>query len=336
MKVARNSKIEFLRIISMLMIIAHHYALYGMKMQTSSSGIDKYVVWLFYPGGVVGVGIFFLIAGYFGFQNNNVKIERVIFKTTSYSILGLVLYFVLNLMDIIKIRLSFEQVSMSLCPIGSSAFWFASVYILLMLCKPAINHFIDQLSPKKIILTLLCGGLIYTILRHINAHYLGIYNGLIFYIIGALAYKYKDYIQKIKGMYYILFAIMGWGGYVLFSSKGGIGGLIAVVVFGTIAACAIAFLFITGKECENRYINKLAEPTLAIYFIHENPLFRDYIWNGIFKVNTFQRELDILPIIAVLTVIAIYYVGAFIEWIKVATLDRVCLKLKALLGSDAM
>ena len=92
----RNSNIELLRILSMLMIIAHHYALYGVHQLYDSNKIDSYYAYgtslnraiseCFLPGGVVGVGIFFLIAGYFGIQSDKIRVSSVIKTVLFYSL----------------------------------------------------------------------------------------------------------------------------------------------------------------------------------------------------------------------------------------------------------
>lgn len=75
----RNSNIELLRIISMLMIVAHHYVFYGVEQNYNpaisgivfSSGtlINRCFSLFLLPGGVVGVAVFFIISGYFGIKN---------------------------------------------------------------------------------------------------------------------------------------------------------------------------------------------------------------------------------------------------------------------------
>lgn len=73
-KQSRNSNIEVLRIVSILMIIASHSVIYGI---VEASNNIEYTIWLngslfnkiatimFIPGGDIGVGIFLLLQDIF-------------------------------------------------------------------------------------------------------------------------------------------------------------------------------------------------------------------------------------------------------------------------------
>lgn len=62
----RNSSIELLRIISMILIVFHHFAFHGgFKWQTNSVTISHFWYNFIYGGGKIGVNIFVLISGYF-------------------------------------------------------------------------------------------------------------------------------------------------------------------------------------------------------------------------------------------------------------------------------
>jgi peptidoglycan/LPS O-acetylase OafA/YrhL len=64
--VARKSNFEVLRILAILMIIAHHVALYGgCDFATGEISVNKLWILLLASGGKIGVNIFILISGYF-------------------------------------------------------------------------------------------------------------------------------------------------------------------------------------------------------------------------------------------------------------------------------
>lgn len=70
----RNSGIEALRIIAMLMIIAYHYLVHGKAIETGGTKIFLECASLW---GKAGVNLFCLIMGYFGIQSK--------FKVKKYS-----------------------------------------------------------------------------------------------------------------------------------------------------------------------------------------------------------------------------------------------------------
>ena len=65
----RKSNIELLRILAMIMIIAHHYCLYGGWNKISGLSLNNAILDFLIIGGKVGVAIFILIAGYFGIKS---------------------------------------------------------------------------------------------------------------------------------------------------------------------------------------------------------------------------------------------------------------------------
>lgn len=63
-KSIRMSNIEILRIISIIMIIMHHYVLNTEAIYTEKS-LNYYISHFFFIGGKLGVNVFVLISGYF-------------------------------------------------------------------------------------------------------------------------------------------------------------------------------------------------------------------------------------------------------------------------------
>ena len=81
----RNSSVELLRIIAMIMIVAHHF---GTHTNWASGGhliFNEYWVEILKSFGKIGVGIFFAITGYFLYNRRSFKYP--------YSDLDLLLYF---------------------------------------------------------------------------------------------------------------------------------------------------------------------------------------------------------------------------------------------------
>lgn len=75
LKTQRNSNIELLRIIAMLMIVAHHYVTDSLPSYYLSDGPNKWLSELLYSYGKTGVNIFVLITGYY-MVNMSFSIKR--------------------------------------------------------------------------------------------------------------------------------------------------------------------------------------------------------------------------------------------------------------------
>lgn len=70
----RDSNLELLRIISMLLIVTHHYALHGFNFLNLDLTSNKIVLNFLVSGGKIGVNIFILLSAYFlSTSNFNIK-----------------------------------------------------------------------------------------------------------------------------------------------------------------------------------------------------------------------------------------------------------------------
>lgn len=94
----RKTNLEVLRIISMVMIIAHHYALHSGFDFLSNITINQVIVHILTLFGKVGVALFILISGYF-YDKSNFTVKKfisLILKVWIYSALGIILGIIVN------------------------------------------------------------------------------------------------------------------------------------------------------------------------------------------------------------------------------------------------
>ena len=91
----RNSNLEMLRIICMLMILSHHYSVHGFASFGLTYGMNRHLVDILSMGGKLGVNIFVLISGYFMLRSEVTlrKLLSIIGQTWFYSVGILVLFF---------------------------------------------------------------------------------------------------------------------------------------------------------------------------------------------------------------------------------------------------
>lgn len=149
-KQVRNSSIELLRIISMVMIVGCHFATHG-GFSFSSENITIPRLWWYVleMGGNLGVDVFVLISGYFlvtdsGSLFNFKRVLKFWVQVFTYSA---VIYIVSGISGISE----FGVVSgiKTVFPITFELWWFASAYFVLYLIHPFINIFLRRLNQEE-------------------------------------------------------------------------------------------------------------------------------------------------------------------------------------------
>lgn len=90
-KKQRQSSIELLRILTMVMIVAHHFSVHGnFDFPINTITINRLWIQFIQIGGKIGVDVFVLISGYFLITSSSVKPNRIIkiwLQMFTYSIL---------------------------------------------------------------------------------------------------------------------------------------------------------------------------------------------------------------------------------------------------------
>ncbi len=75
----RQSNIELLRIISMILIVAHHFSVHGgFDFSSTSFSVNRLYIQFLAMGGKIGVDIFVIISGYFLITSNKINIAKVL------------------------------------------------------------------------------------------------------------------------------------------------------------------------------------------------------------------------------------------------------------------
>ena len=142
----RSSNFELLRIIAIIMIIMHHYAIYSDFVWTNQLTFNRVLVNFFQMFGKLGVCLFIIISGYF-YDKSKLKIKKLatlIIQVFIYSIIGLLIGIitnskVLNLTNIVK----------SILPTTFGLYWFASCYVLIYIFSPFFKKVIENISKKE-------------------------------------------------------------------------------------------------------------------------------------------------------------------------------------------
>lgn len=146
-KEVRQSNIELLRIIAMLMIVAHHVSMHsGFEFPIEKITINRLWVQFIQIGGKIGVDIFVLISGYFLIMAPKIKIGKLLkfyLQVYTYSILSFSIFIVLG-----RKPFGMNILKRHLLPLTFDLWWFASAYFMLYLISPFLNKLLKSLDKK--------------------------------------------------------------------------------------------------------------------------------------------------------------------------------------------
>lgn len=169
----RQSNFELLRIIAMLMIIAHHFCVHGgFDYDVSDLSTNRFWIDIFSMGGKIGVNIYVIISGYFLINNTRIKKERII-KLWSQMLLfsvSLLLFsfFFTKSMEFANTNGFLFELVQSFFPVITRVWWFASAYFILYCFTPLINKFIKSLDKRTFQIMLIGMTLIWCIVPSIT------------------------------------------------------------------------------------------------------------------------------------------------------------------------
>lgn len=318
----RNSSIELLRIISMIMIVSCHFATHGgFSFDIKILSIPR-LWWNFIEmGGNLGVDIFVLISGYFLVTNDGkiFNLNRILKFWGQVFVYSIVIYFVFCVIGVCD----FELISCikSVFPITFNAWWFASAYFVLYLIHPFINMLLQKLDKKTYQILIVAQLILWCIIpTFTTSKYQS--NSLVWFVTLYCVAGYvrlfglnprftlKNYIGFF-GLFSVLrylscIILMAIGTKIPLAASGSLFFYIQQSVLTFLSALSIFMVFEKCNIGHIKWINIVASATFGVYLIHDSEIIRHLLWREVFKNAQYQDSLFLIPYS--LVVVAIVYV----------------------------
>ena len=214
MSKTRNTNIEIIRIISIVMIVISHYCVHGMIFpSTMPLGPNRFLL-EFFTLGNLGSILFVLISGYFMINSKEIKKKKLIKLILQVMFYSIIIYIIIILIR--QEPFSIKNAIKNVFPITFKQYWFASAYIMLYILSPFINKFLNSLSRKEHLTFISVLFFIFSILHTLTT--IDFYGNelmefVMFYSIGAYIFKYPNnlfmkYNIKISIVSIILIALL--------------------------------------------------------------------------------------------------------------------------------
>lgn len=340
----RNSSLELLRIIAMLVIITHHFGVHGvfhvLEPAKSIFHVDMFSWQVAFTqlidwGGSMGNAIFILITGYF-MVNRSVNGKKIV-------LLLLAMFFYAWLIEAVVyggnfLPHTFKDIIHESLPILFGGNWFVSCYIIFSLFIPFENLFLSHLTKGQYQAFLALFFLCYSVLPTVkvvtffsNAPIL--FFAFVYAIGGYLRLhgaslqaegQHKRYLRYFFAMVLLLLAsILAFDAVGLLLHKDVFlkGSAHLAMILNIPLAVSLFLYFLTRPYFFSAMINRIAGTVLGIYLIHDNNLMRTLIWDYIFpNLDYIHSSYYVLFYIG--KVFAVFAICSIVELLRKRYVER--------------
>ena len=335
----RNSSIELLRVISMLMVVAHHFVVHNLDNAWDINGdSSRFLIAVFAaPLGKISIVSFFAVTAWFlcekesGFRVSFQRVWKMELQVLFYA-WGMCILFVIFDRKLLNV----STILKSFFPVSTDLWWYVTSYILFLLLFPFLNKGLYLLGKQYhlylCLVTIVVWGGIQGVLPN---GYMDLANSVAFIWIYILISYYKWYMKSFS------FGASMWIAGVGFTLC-----LLPRFVFGylpTVASLSYPLnrarytaadifsaewklpvmmaglglvLVFTAFSFNNRVINWLAKSAFSVYLITEYPLMRTLLWKKYFTFSSLENRALPVAISFVVLVFLIYLLCALVDTLR--------------------
>lgn len=322
----RSSNLELLRIISMIFIIVHHYAMFAnIDISIGQNSLIKY---LLISVGKIGVNCFILITGYFMITSNFKfkKLLKLILEVLFYSVAFMLFFYLFKGKTFDK-----NELFLNFMPIINTVNWFITTYVVLYLLTPVINITLRNLNQKQFIKTIFILILIFSIIPTFFNRLVAFSDLAWFITLYVIAAYIRLYPNKVFDsfkinifvcilVYIFMVGTIIYGNYMKYSYQDTLFFEDMNKLPLVIVSVCLFLAFRNMKMKHNKFINAVAQSTLGVCLIHENYLFAPILWTKLLSAaNLFSYKLLLH---CVISIIAVYVLCTVVDKIRFYLLEK--------------
>lgn len=335
-KKERNSNLELFRIISMLLIVAHHLVVNsGITVNVFLNPLSAKSIFLLLLGGwgKMGINCFVLITGYFMCKSKITakKFCKLLFEIEFYKIAVYLIFVISGYIDF-----TFKGMLKAVLPFTSIAQNFVGCFLVFYILIPFLNILIRNMTEKQHMYLMLLLGFVYVILGtvfgagiqfnyitwfivlYVFASYISLYpkkifNNTIFWCIAFLSSFVLSAIS-IVALNYLDAKYNFLTAYFLMADSN------KIMAFVT-GFCGFMF-FKNANIRSSKIINTIAASSFGVLLIHSNSQeMRKWLWMDTLKIAEAYNS-NFLIVYAVLSVIVIYIVCTLLDYLRIQLIEK--------------
>lgn len=333
----RNSSIELLRIIAMIMIVFHHFAYHGgFEWEGSSASITRFWYNFIIMGGKIGVDVFVMISGYYLINDSSgpLKLNKLVKFLGQVFFYSMAIYLISALTGVYEVGM--KSFIKALFPITFAQWWFASAYFVLYLLHPFLNRLLQgidkSLYQKFLLLLVVCWSVIPTFT---TSSYQS--NSLLWFI---TLYSISGYIRlyglnsKFTTKHYcvvlLICSVLTYMSSVVFTvleKKWRIFSTYVTYFYEQekittlLIALCLFMVFATLKMNYSKWINHVASATFGVYLLHDNKFARLLLWIELFNNSQYQESMLLIPY-SIIAVTMVYIVCTLIDLLRQQVVEK--------------
>lgn len=283
----RDSSIELLRIISMLMVMLLHvnFRTFGPPSsgQLDASTLECVIRTVAESFTFICVDVFVLISGWFGIKAKWPRLWELVFQVIFFClIVDLYLYISGHI-----VTFSLRDIT-DLVLLNDGGYWFVRAYILLYVLAPVLNAYVDRAGERNLRRTLVVLFVVQTVQGFLtdNVWYSNGYSPLAFVFLYLLARYMRLYPSRLSSFkirtdisIYIIASLVNALLTLLYVSYGGKAySVLSYISPLVILAAVYFFLAFTKFHFTSRAVNYVAVSSLAVYLLHGQAAFLDNVY----------------------------------------------------------
>ncbi len=320
---SRNSTLEILRIISMIMVIGLHYmnkTIGGglntaLKVNIISSHIFESIC-------ITSVNVFVLISGYFMLSAKTTGLRKAVDLYLVMLFYNLSCFGIATAMG--QYTFSVQELFFAFFPFFIGLRWFLETYIILLIIAPFINKLLDCLNKKSHEFLIFIQIMLFSIWPSffagapIHDGGYGITNFITLYFISSYIRKYISFknTKKTRFISLTVFAVSCSATTVssflpYFSQRA----WSYCYIFNILASAALFVFFLDLPKTNLKIVNTISGTTFGVYILHSMLYFQPLIYHSILHTELYyDSEYQTLHFL--ICIILVFAVCAIIDYCR--------------------
>ena len=146
MKKTRDSNMELLRLVAMLLIMVVHANFRALPkpddLAIAANPSSAFLQFLAEGFSIVGVNVFVMLSGWYGIRPRLVRFSELIFQILFFGVLCL------GVECVVTVNMP-SKALLTVLMLDTNAYWFVKVYIALYLFAPVLNLFVEHATRRQ-------------------------------------------------------------------------------------------------------------------------------------------------------------------------------------------